>query len=131
MPQRASNCCRANKAGKSLSLQKQLKDIGDFDLGNPLHDLLIDLKHAGELNEIRIAVSEFQDLYKIDDPIQRQAKADDIDRRVNALRVVQTECSKPIHSIDLYGTRSPYAELQKICPALDKIPVPKAMKLIA
>lgn len=76
--------------------------------------------NAGELNEIRIAVSEFLELRNVvgDNQVEKLAIANSIDQRINGLDLVQKYCIDKIDSLVLSEMDNPYQEVQRICPKL-------------
>jgi len=79
--------------------------------------------HVGEVNELRIAFSEFQELKKIksDNQVEKLAIANAIDQRVNRLDIVKKYCIQSISSLALSELSNPYIEAQRICPVLANI----------
>jgi len=90
------------------------------------------LKQIGELNDIRLAIQDFQKLRDNDDltPIQKEALANQIDNKINAMNSVKENCTQRINSLELAFIDNPYQQIQEICPILKNTPLQKASDII-
>lgn len=87
-------------------------------------------KNLDEINEVQIAVAEFQELRKTEG-IDKAEKAREIDDRVNSLEITKELCNgQRISTIELSEESDPYSALQKKCRGLDSTSARDAYELL-
>lgn len=84
---------------------------------------------AGEISEVRSIVNDFLELREIHDRALLKTEADRLDERINNLGLVKKYCNNKISSYELLTEKDQYKKLQQICPALETIPLSKAIKI--
>lgn len=102
------------------------------DIVRRLETVIQTLRNLGELNDIRLALQDFEKLRTNNEltNIQRETMANQIDNRINSLDSVRDNCDQRISSMDLAFEDDPYKSIQDICPILKSTPLVTAKDII-
>jgi len=87
------------------------------------------IPYVGELSEIRVLVNDFLELRKSPNSPDTKVKATELDSKINNLDIVRKYCNQKISTLELAFENDPYAKLQQMCPALNKVSFPRAAQL--
>jgi hypothetical protein len=92
---------------------------------------LITVAYAGEINQLSTLVDEFLELRENRNSKNAQDMAEKLDTKINNLQLVKMFCDEEISTLELVFENNPYKKLQKICPELKNISLPKAAQLFS
>jgi hypothetical protein len=90
---------------------------------------VIGVAYAGEINQISSLVEEFLELRQNRDSANAEKMAESLDEKINNLQLVKMFCDEEVSSLELAFMKNPYNKLQKICPELKNVSLPKAAQL--
>jgi len=84
---------------------------------------------AQDIHKIKYIVDEFLELRNIRNTPQAEVKAQELDKEISQLVLVEKYCTEKPSSLHLAHSSYPYKELQKICPKLNSLEFSKAISI--